>query len=137
MEFFCNNYDTLISLLVSGIWGAIGQALRIWLGVFKLNKKNNPLGIEGSNSSITLGGIFIGFFVGIILTLLTDTIYTIFSLDRIIMLIALGYTVTDCIEISSTLIARKQNKASKSDSNKDYSKELPSNPNKNEPLVSY
>ena len=138
MEFFCNNYDVIFSLLISGILGALGQALRIWIGVYKLNKKNNPLTttIEGSNAFFTLGGIFIGFLVGIILTLLTDAIYTSFTLERIVALIASGYTVTDCIEISNSHVARKQNKVFKSGSNKDSIIKLPYNPYKNEPIVS-
>lgn len=138
MEFFCNNYDVIFSFLISGILGALGQTLRIWLGVYKLNKKNNPLTttLEGSHVFFALGGIFIGFFIGIILTLLTDAIHATFSLERIVALIASGYTVTDCIEISSTLLAKKQNTGFQSDSNKDSIIALPSKPFQNEPVVS-
>jgi hypothetical protein len=110
MEFFCNNYDVLFSFLISGILGALGQTLRIWLGVYKLNKKNNPLTttLEGSNAFFALGGVFIGFIIGIVVTLLTDAIHASFSLERIVALIASGYTVTDFIEINSTRKAIKK-----------------------------
>lgn len=138
MEFFCNNYDVIFSLLISGILGALGQTLRIWLGIYKLNKKNNPLttAIEGSNTFFTLGGVFIGFLIGITLTFLTDSIYATFTLERIVALIASGYTVTDCIEIRNSNLVRKQNTGYKSNPNKDSMIEFPSNPYKNELLVS-
>ncbi len=128
----------IFSLLISGILGALGQTLRIWLGVYKLNKKNNPLTttLQGSHVFFTLGGIFIGFIIGILVTLLTDAIHASFSLERIVALIASGYTVTDCIEISRTRIAKKQNTGFQSDSNKDSIIAFPSKPFKNEPLVS-
>ncbi|WP_309640700.1 hypothetical protein [Flavobacterium sp.] len=110
MELFCNNCDVVFSLLISGILGAIGQALRIWIGLYKLNLNKNPLvdTVDLSNPSNKLGGIFIGLLVGIILTLLTDSLFNSFSLERIIALIASGYAITDLIENVSTIIVRKQ-----------------------------
>jgi hypothetical protein len=138
MEFFYNNYDVIFSFLISGILGALGQTLRIWLGVYKLNKKNNPLTttLEGSNAFFALGGIFIGFIIGILVTLLTDAIHATFSLERIVALIATGYTVTDFIEIRNSNLVRKQITGEKSDLIKNSIIEFSSNPYKNELLVS-
>lgn len=109
MNFLCNNCDAIFSLLISGILGAIGQALRIGIGLYKLKLTKTPFANteDLSNPSKKLGGIFIGLLVGIISTLLTNTVFDNFSFLRVIALVAAGYAVTDFIDRLSTILAIK------------------------------
>jgi hypothetical protein len=36
MDSFANNYDVVITLLISGILGALGQGIRVWFGLSEL-----------------------------------------------------------------------------------------------------
>ncbi len=115
MNFFCNNCDAIYAVLISGILGAIGQALRIGIGVYKLNLNKHPLvnAADQSHPSCKLGGIFIGFLVGFLLTLLTKTLSSSFTGIRVIALIAAGYAVSHIIENAKTIFRIKQKSAPK------------------------
>ena len=110
MDYFCNNCDAIFSVLISGILGAIGQALRIGIGLFQLNLNKHPLVnvADEIHPSRQLGGIFVGFAVSILLTLATNTIFQAYTLPRIITLIAVGYSLTYGVEIGATYFAKKQ-----------------------------
>ena len=110
MDYFCNNCDAIYAVLISGILGAIGQALRIGIGLFQLNLSKHPLvkATDESHPSFKLGGIFVGFAVGMLLTLATNSLFQAYTLPRIITLIAAGYVITYGIEIGATYLAKKQ-----------------------------
>lgn len=110
MDYFCNNCDAIFSVLISGILGTIGQALRIGVGLFQLNLNKHPLvnAADESHPSRQLGGIFVGFAIGMLLSLATNSLFHDYMLQRIITLIAAGYTVTYGIEITATYLSKKQ-----------------------------
>ncbi len=110
MDFICNNCDAICAALLSGILSAIGQALRIGIGLYKLQLVKNPLLAvsDRSNPSKKLGVIFIGFLVGVAIALLTNTNSAALSTERIILLIASGYAVTHLLESTSAMIALKK-----------------------------
>lgn len=116
MDYFCNNCDAIFSVLISGILGAIGQALRIGIGLYKLSLGKNPLltVAELSIPSKKQGVIFLGFTVGILITVLTKTFHLHFSLERIIALITSGYAVTHAIEGAATTLLIKKKSIPKS-----------------------
>lgn len=110
MDFICNNCDAIYAVLISGILGAIGQALRIGTGLYKLKLEKNPLFAVSDLSipSKRLGVIFIGFAVGVLLALLTNAISTALSLEQIIFLITSGYAVTYLLEKTSASIIQEK-----------------------------
>jgi len=110
MDFICNNCDVIYAALISGILGAIGQALRIGIGLYKLQLVKNPLLAvsDQSNPSKKLGVIFIGFLVGVAIALLTNTNSAALSTERIILLMASGYAVTHLIESTNAMIMQKK-----------------------------
>ncbi len=110
MDFICNNCDAIYAVLISGILGAIGQAFRIGMGLYKLKLEKNPLSTvsDRSNPSKRLGVIFIGFAVGVVLALLTNTNSAALSTERIILLMASGYAVTHLLESTSAIIAQNK-----------------------------
>jgi hypothetical protein len=110
MNFFCNNCDVIYAVLISGILGAIGQALRIGIGVYKLSLKKHPLvnATEQSHPSCKLGGIFVGFIAGMLLTLATNTNFQDDTMLHIVALVATGYAITYGIELAATYFTKKQ-----------------------------
>ena len=105
MNFICNNCDAIYAVLISGILGAIGQALRIGMGLYKLKLEKNPLvkAADLSDPGYKLGVIFIGFLVGIVVTIITNTEWNSFTVLRVIALIAAGYVVTHMIENAKSI----------------------------------
>jgi len=130
MDFFCNNCDAIYAALISGILGAIGQALRIGIELFKLSLNKSPLvqTADLSNPGYKLGGIFIGFLVGILLTLITKTEWNSFTSIRVIAIIAAGYAVTHLIENAKTISKTKQKFAVKPTPRKANTQPLISSP---------
>jgi len=112
MEFLTTNSEAILSLLISGILGVAGQVVRVCIGLRKLYSKRVSLTHykEETLSTCKLGSIFMGFGVGVALTLLTGTLFHGFSAERVLALIAWGYTVTDIVENKIALKAKQTNK---------------------------
>jgi|GEM_PF-1273347 len=112
MEFLTTNSEAILSLLISGILGVAGQVVRVCIGLRKLYSKRVSLTHykEENLSTCKLGSIFVGFGVGIALTLLTGTLFHGFSAERVLALLAWGYTVTDIVENKMALRAKQTNK---------------------------
>lgn len=110
MDFICNNCDAIYAVLISGILGAIGQALRIGMGLYKLKLEKYPLSTvsDQSNPSKRLGVIFIGFLLGIMITIITNTEWNSFTVLRVIALIASGYVATLMIENTKSFFIIRQ-----------------------------
>jgi ABC-type uncharacterized transport system permease subunit len=115
MEFFTNNCDAIISLLISGILGVLGQGLRVWVGLNKLYNKKNSLTVSKDvvDNNRMLGSIFIGFCIGVLLAFLTGTLNKEFTIDKIIAFVACGYAITDLTEnIFSVYFKKQESKSS-------------------------
>lgn len=104
MNYFCSNSETIIALLTSGIIGLAGQTLYIGLSLCELKLKSIPVveTADLSNPRMKLWGLFLGFFVGVALTLTTYWQSTAFTLEQVIAIIAAGYTSTDLLELHTT-----------------------------------
>jgi len=96
MDSFTNNYDVIITLLISGILGALGQGIRVWFGLSELIYNKNFL-IDDAAKSSRSGSIFIGYITGFSMVLL-HLVPREFTIESIAMVIAAGYAATDIIE---------------------------------------
>jgi hypothetical protein len=98
MDSFTGSYDVIMTLLISGILGALGQGIRVWFGLSELiYKKNFPAIDEVAESSFMSGSIFIGFLAGG-LTILANAHPHGFTIESGLMVIACGYIMTDLAE---------------------------------------
>ena len=95
MDSFTSNYDVVITLLISGILGALGQGVRVW---FELIYNKSSLADAAFVGNMSSGSIFVGFAAGSSFSLLRlfPQGHTLISM---VMTIALGYLVADMIEI--------------------------------------
>jgi hypothetical protein len=130
MNFFCNNCDVIYAVLISGILSAIGQALRIGIGVYKLRLNKHPLvnAAEQSHPSSKLGGIFIGFIAGMLLTLATKTNFHDDTMLYIVILVATGYAITYGIELAASYFAKKQKSRHQHSNHKPTKQQLTATP---------
>lgn len=98
MDSFANNYDVVITLLISGILGALGQGIRVWFGLSELIYNKSSLAHAAFVGTMSSGSIFVGFAAGACFSLLR-----IFpqghTFSAMAMTIALGYLVSDVFEI--------------------------------------
>lgn len=98
MDSFTSSYDVIITLLISGILGALGQGIRVWFGLSELIYSKSSLTVDdGAESNFTSGSIFIGFLSGA-LTILLDNHTNGFTFEAMLMIIACGYIMTDLAE---------------------------------------
>jgi len=98
MDSFTSNYDVVITLLISGILGALGQGVRVWFGLSELIYNKSSLADAAFVGNMSSGSIFVGFAAGSSFSLLRlfPQGHTLISM---VMTIALGYLVADMIEI--------------------------------------
>lgn len=95
------------SVIAGGLLGALGQGIRIAVGLKKLNEENSSQAAAGSpkepfSTSRLMISIFIGFVAGALALLLKQTMREQnngqFDKETIITLIATGYAGADFIE---------------------------------------
>jgi len=98
MDSFTNNYDVVITLLISGILGALGQGIRVWFGLSELIYNKSSLAHAAFVGTMSSGSIFVGFAAGSSFSLLRifPQGHTLISMA---MTIVLGYLVADLLEI--------------------------------------
>ncbi len=110
MNYFCNNSETIIALLTSGILGAAGQALRVGISLFELKLARNPM-VEADDLSTPgqkLWGLFVGFFVGVMLTPVNNLMTLSFTTEQAIAIVAAGYAVSDMLEQLTSMVAQRE-----------------------------
>ena len=97
MDSLTSNYDVIMTLLISGILGALGQGVRVWFGLSELIYNKSSLINDTFASSIKTGSIFIGFTTGICISLLQSHAAG-FSIASVVVIAAAGYVATDLTE---------------------------------------
>jgi len=97
MDSLTSNYDVVMTLLISGILGALGQGIRVWFGLSELIYNKSSLINATFASNIKTGSIFIGFITGICISLLQSHTAG-FTLVSAIVIAASGYIATDLTE---------------------------------------
>lgn len=98
MDSFTSSYDVIITLLISGILGALGQGIRVWFGLSELIYIKDSLTVdETAENSFMSGSIFIGFLAGG-LTILANPHPNGFTPESVLMIIMCGYIATDLAE---------------------------------------
>lgn len=98
--------EIINNVIAGGLLGALGQGIRIAVGLKKLNEENATQNLQGIspepfNSSRLLISIFIGFVAGAISMLVkgpSNSNDDDFSTEEIITIIAIGYSGADFIE---------------------------------------
>ncbi len=95
-----NNVTDIINLVLSGgLLGALGQGIRLAVGLKKMNDtKSTTEPKEGFNGNRLVLSIFIGFVAGAIGMLIKQPASTDINTQFIITIIATGYAGADFIE---------------------------------------
>lgn len=97
MDSFTNNCDVIITLLISGILGALGQGIRVWFELSELIYNKSSLRHDAFAGNMRSGSIFIGFISGMGFSLLWayPNGYTIATM---VVTAGVGYIATDLAE---------------------------------------
>lgn len=93
--------EWVMQFLVGGMFGALGQAIRVVVGLKKLNEsavqEKRPFGDQFSPSLLLLS-LLIGFVAGVLGMLSTEVKLQTITRENILLLIGVGYAGADFIE---------------------------------------
>jgi hypothetical protein len=98
MDSLTSNYDVVMTLLISGILGALGQGIRVWFGLSELIYNKSSLVHAAFAGNMNSGSIFIGYASGICFSLLW-IFPNGFTTATSVITVAFGFIVSDLIAI--------------------------------------
>lgn len=94
-------HDWIMQFLVGGMFGALGQGLRVVVGLKKLNdtalQQRRPFG-EVFNPSTLVVSLVIGFIAGVLGILTSNVDLQAITRENVVLLIGIGYAGADFIE---------------------------------------
>jgi hypothetical protein len=93
--------EWVMQFLVGGLFGALGQGIRVVVGLKKLNetavREKRPFG-DSFSPGLVFVSLLIGFVAGVLGILSTDLSLKTITRETIVLLIGVGYAGADFIE---------------------------------------
>ena len=93
--------EWVMQFLVGGLFGTLGQAIRVVVGLKKLNetavREKRPFGDDFSPSLLAVS-LLIGFVAGVLGMLSTDVSLKAITRENVLLLVGVGYAGADFIE---------------------------------------